>query len=119
MATVPLRLGDQTLVVQEPGWVTDHGAAVADWSEPAEEYRVPGCLLQPLEGAESDAHRRAEQSLYRAWLPAGSPITATSRVRAEDAPDDAWLAVVGQPLRWEGRGFPLPHVEVRLAAWEG
>lgn len=75
-----------------------------------EELDIPGCSFQPLGGTEQTDRGEAVQSNAALYLPDGSDLTATDRVRY----GSSVYAVNGPPSVWPGS-----HVQALLVLKEG
>lgn len=105
-------LGSQTVtVVRGPG---------LDWQgdplpDPPVEVDVAGCMVQPRTTNEQTDQRDTVRTGLTAWLPAGTDIRATDRVRYAGELHH----VDGNPFRWVDFGGVEHHVEVDLRRVEG
>lgn len=107
-----MELGDQTVtLVWPPG---------RDWRGdplpgPGTEIPVEGCMVQPNGSSETTAGKDTVTSGLALWLPAGTPIDPTVRVRYGGAE----YAVDGKPGRWVDDAGDENHVQVQLRLVEG
>lgn len=80
-----------------------------------EEADVAGCSVQPTSASESTDRGELLITNLTVYLPAGTDILATDRVR--------WLgdvyAVNGAPARWNDETGTEDHVQVQLLLKEG
>lgn len=109
----------QTLTVVHPERVEDpdgdvYGNETLDWGN-AEERDVIG-HVQPVAAPEEIASGRdAIVTRYRAWLPAGDPVTGYDRI----VYDGQTYEVDGDPERWPSATGGLDHVSLLLVRVEG
>lgn len=105
-------LGDQALTVVRPartGWRGDPGdPAPAEWD-------VEGCSIQPASGTEQLPSENVYGgdlviTVYDAWLPAGTDVQATDKIRF----GGTLYEVDGAPLRWLDH-----HVQIRFQQVRG
>ena len=109
-------LANQTVTIERPQTIVDHGSVVPDWSvPPAETVTVTGCSVQPAGGGEDRLHRDQVAAQFTLFAPAGVAIGGLDRVLVGGYPNP--LRIAGEPQRWDP-GF-LNHIEVPLVAWEG
>jgi hypothetical protein len=107
-----MTLGSQTVVlVVEPG--RDRFGDIIPGS--GSETTVAGCMVQPDTTTEFTDGRDTTTTNLRAWLPAGTAVAATTKVRY----DGRTYAVDGQPSRWIDFDGVDDHVELRLRIVEG
>ena len=106
-------LATQSVEVLAASAVTDHGNDTLDWSSPSS-LAVSGCSFQPTAGSIDHNHRTGEQYVATLYMPPGTPITASNRVRF----GGVTYELTSPPIAWE-TGLGLDHVEVHLSVWEG
>lgn len=105
------------ITILRPVTVIDHGAKVADWTQPpAETITVTGCSVQPAGGSEDRSHRDAISAVFTVWAPLGTEVHALDRVHVDAY--DAPLMITGEPLNWSVQQ-QLDHVVIDLTEWRG
>jgi hypothetical protein len=108
-------IATDTITIVHPVIVTDHGAQVPDWSQPATVTTVEGCSVQPSGGSEDRAHRDQLGAQFTVFAPPETAVDALDRVYVGTYPSP--LRLSAEPIRW-AVGF-LEHVQLHLVAWEG
>jgi hypothetical protein len=107
-----MSLGSQTVtLVVEPG--RDRFGDIIPGS--GSETTVNGCMVQPDTTNEVTDGRDTITTSLRAWLPAGTVVAATAKVRY----DGTLYSVDGEPSRWIDFEGVEDHVELRLRIVEG
>lgn len=113
---LPALIAGQSIEIQRPVMVKDHGSDVPDWSqEPLETLTVTGCSVQPGAGSSDRIGRDAVQSGWTAWVPLGTEVGVFDRVAVPGYP--GYLQITGQPEYW-ATGW-LQHEVLHLEAWKG
>jgi hypothetical protein len=109
-------LANQTVTIERPVTIQDHGSTVPDWSQPpAESVVVTGCSAQPAGGSEDRLHRDQVGAQFTLFAPSSTVIGGLDRVWVTGYPNP--LRIAAEPARWTP-GF-LNHTEFALVAWEG
>lgn len=107
-----MSLGSQTVTVVRPPGRDRFGDVIPGSGG---ETAVAGCSVQPDASSELTDGRDAITTGLRAWLPAGTDVLATDRVRY----DGELYAIDGRPSRWVDLDGVEDHVELRLTLVEG
>lgn len=103
-----------TIVRQRATLADDgHGNQVPDWTSPAE-LPIAGCSVQPGATVEDRQNRDSVLIAFTVYVPAGSDVLATDRIRI----GSAVFEIDGEPERWE-TGLSVDHVKLFLRRWEG
>lgn len=111
-------LGADTIVIVRPAGLDWQGDPTGD---PAE-TTVTGCMIEPAGSASQAASQENSAggdtviTGAQAWLPAGTDIRATDRVRLADG---NVYAVDGRPSRWHDDTGTEDHVQAQLRLTEG
>lgn len=104
----------QQVVIERPTWKTDpRNNKIADWDDLESSTTVDRCSVQPGPTEENLDRRDGVLIQWTAYLPAGTDVEATDRVRYQGVP----YSIDGEPARWV-TGF-LDHVRVSLKRFEG
>ncbi len=103
------------VTIIEPSWVTDRGKSVPDYGSPASQTVVRGCSVQPGAGVENTQARQNVIVRHTAYLPAGTSVTAHSKVRFNGVD----YGVDGPPDVWQSPTGAVSHVVARLVDWKG
>lgn len=100
-------LGSHTVTIVRPVGQDRHGDPLP--GDPSE-TQVSGCSVQPSSTTELTDGRDTVVSLWDLFLPAGTDIRATDRVRFNGELFD----VDGDPAPWDDDLARAHHIEVRL-----
>lgn len=104
--------GTQTVTVQRPALVSDHGTDVADWTAPVT-HTLTGCSVQPAGGTEDPINRDSVTTLWTVYAPSTADVLDTDRVVVYGVAYE-----VDGPLRRWAAGI-LDHLEINLKAVSG
>ena len=108
----------EDVVVLDPGASQDdYGNDVEDWSAPVEVATIRGVGVEPRPAGESFTEdRNAVTSGFTLYMPAGSSLKATQRVRVRGS---VW-SVLGSPAEWRNpfTGWE-PGVVVQVGRTDG
>jgi len=110
-------LGRKTITVLTPQQSTDpySGEPVDDWTLPPTELLVKGCEVEPGTSQEYLLSRDQVMVAWTVYAPAGTPVTAYSRVRF----NGVVYTVYGQPAQWDSPSGRIDYVEIILQEWRG
>jgi hypothetical protein len=114
-------LGDEVITVLRAPIITDprDNSKRADWDS-ATETDYPGCMIQPFLMSnklviEDNNERLFAQSFYRIWMPAGSDVLYTDRIRWRGETMD----VFGQKGTWVDFEGNEDHIQLLGKLREG
>jgi head-tail adaptor len=105
-------LGADTVTIVRPAatdWQGDPGGNTT-------EATVTGCMVEPSGSHETNSGGDTVTSDFAVWLPDGTDILATDRVRLADG---TVCAVDGRPERWHDDQGADGHVRAMLRLTEG
>lgn len=112
-----LAFSNQTVIVVTPGVKTVHGNETADWKNPAAAVPLPGCTVQPVQGAESTDGRDATLVQWQVLafnLEAASAITEKNHIKFGGLEYE----IVAAPLP-NIFGLRTDHVQILMNVWKG
>lgn len=106
-----MELGHDTVEIIRPAKKNAFGDPTGP---PAAPRRVTGCSVQPASSSEQTDQRDTVTTSWRVFLPGGTDLAATDRVRWNGAEYE----VIGEPDRWAPDGQDH-HVQAQLRRVRG